>query len=79
MRHHPARMVRTKSATNADFDGNIVHASTKALLDKQCERNDDEAVRIRGLSRMQFPHPLGHHGLACACPGAHDWPRRSNR
>ena len=36
---------------------------SKALPDKQRERND-EAARIRGLSRMQFPYPLEHHGLA---------------
>ena len=54
MRHDPARMIRTKSATNADFVGNIVHASTKALLDKQCERNDDETVRIRAWFRTGF-------------------------
>ena len=45
MRHDPAWMFWTKSATSADFVGTIVHASTKALSDKQCERNDDDRCR----------------------------------
>ena len=42
MRHDSARMVWTRSTTSADFVENIVHASTKALFDKRCVRNDDD-------------------------------------